>query len=153
MNKKLIECSLQYLKDQGAYATSILIYKKNELVFYHTNNKKFEDIYLSSKDLYEKCHLAKRAHYALNNNKSTTLLWDTIVPENEESHILNEYREKYSHTHGITFLENLEDDLKIGLTLVGRRSDINLPLDILANKRVIMNELTKIEHFCKFSYT
>jgi len=139
-----LETSLRRLVKQGSGAASLLIYKNSKLTYYKTTNPKFEDAYMNSQPQVVNCHIAEIATRRINEGRPYTLIWDQLIPTNEDSLFLNELRLEHNYCHGITILNPINDTLLIGLTLVGKIKDLNLPYTVLKNKHVIAQEFINI---------
>jgi len=77
--------------------------------------------------------------------KLFSLIWDFQVPTNDESVYLNEQREKYDHCHGISIIDLPEKDILIGLTLTGRRCDLNFAKEVVSHKAEVMRDLQMLK--------
>lgn len=150
-SKKIIDQTVDNILDtftfHGASSAGIMIYKSNQLIFYKSTSGEWHDFYNNAKEK-SSCHLvknsmciSKRLTENMTSAKTFSLIWDLQIPDNDESMYLNEQRERYNHCHGISIIDLPQKDILIGLTLTGRRCDLNFSREVLTNKFKVASDL------------
>ncbi len=140
-SKKILDRQIEEILDDmvfhGASSAGIMVYKSGNLEYFKSTSYEWHDFYNSSKETNE-CHLVENSMKLLKNLKkigqSFSLIWDLQTPNSDEALYLNEKREEYEHCHGISICQTLPNDALIGLTITGRRCDINFAQDVIKNK-------------------
>lgn len=159
MVSKKVELQMEHILDNftfhGASSAGIMLFKSGKLSFFKSTCSKWHDFYNTAPEK-NKCHLVQKSmeisHQLISNPnsmKSFSLIWDLQMPHNEESLYLNEQRDKYNHSHGISIIDLPQSDILIGLTLTGRRCDTNFIKDVIENKANISKDFEVLKMLIK----
>lgn len=121
----------------GVRSATFGIIKNNNnqasIIHYESTNKKYSNFYNNSQEA-RMCHIvhtaAKRSKYSNN----FTLIWDLLIPDNEESVFMNERRIELDHCNGVTIFNNISSELLLCATFTGPQNDVNFAANLLRNK-------------------
>lgn len=147
----MVENILDNFTFQGASSAGLMIFQSGNLKYFKSTSEKWHDFYNNAKEK-QHCHLIKNSMDISKKlisdpsaKKLFSLIWDFQVPTNDESVYLNEQREKYDHCHGISIIDLPENDILIGLTLTGRRCDLNFAKEVVNHKAEVMRDLQMLK--------
>lgn len=154
-NKKFLNkkgtAFLDNLIFQGAANASIMLYKDSDLVYFQSTNEKWHDFY-SNDSASKNCHIAQTGIHYAKKSRDFSLIWDSMIPNNDDSLYLNEQREKYNHCHGISICASLPHDILLGIIITGRRCDLNLAHDVIKRKHILNKEITQLKQIITGSF-
>lgn len=121
-------------------ATFGIVQKENNhsnLIHYESTNKKWCKFYSNSQEA-KSCHIVKASGELANKATSYTLIWNLLIPDNEESEYINERRIDLDHCNGVTICKNISDELILCATFTGAQHDVNFAATLLRNKHLLL---------------
>lgn len=148
--KNNTEIFLNNMLFHGASSAAVMVYQSGQLKYYESTSTRWQDFYSTSKES-ANCHLAQAGIILAQQQKSFSVIWDIVKPNNDDSLYLNEERERLDHCHGISICESLPNNTLFGIILTGRRCDTNFAHYVVKNKVNFANEIHQIKRNASFN--
>lgn len=125
----------------GVHSATFGVIKKANghplLIHYESTNKRWSSFYSNSQEA-KACHIVRASGELAKKSESFTLIWNLLIPDNEESQYINERRIELDHCNGVTICKNISDELLLCATFTGPQHDVNFAANFLKNKRLIL---------------
>lgn len=126
---------------EGVRSATFGIIKKDPIlpyiIHYESTNKKYSSFYNNSREA-KMCHIVRTAAKYSTFSKDFTLVWNLLIPDNDESKFMNQKRIELDHCNGVTIFNNISSDLLLCATFTGPQNDDNFAINLLKNKKRLL---------------
>ncbi len=134
----------KFLLDEGATYSSIILSKNNQVLHSYSTNKVWDGLYHET-GYSKSCHLIEATKILSSAQKSFTLFWDAVLPNNEVSLYLNSKRKEKDICHGVSFCTINKNGVLEIVTMAGRFCDLNFSNQVIQHKEKIRKNLLALE--------
>lgn len=137
---QVLRCFLEKLIANGATSASFALFANQQMQFFQSSDKPWQEFYANSEEA-KHCHIRNHGVKLLNSNiETSTIIWDALQINNDESRFLNEMRIKNNRCHGISLCQKLFDSSMVCIILTGARNNNDFVRKVFENKNLLLRD-------------
>ena len=135
---------LERLIANGATSANFALFTNKEMKFFKSSDESWQDFYVHSEEA-KHCHIRNHGVKLLNTKiETTTVVWDTLQINNDQSRVLTEMRIKNNRNNGISICQKIFDSSMLCIILTGDNDNDNFVQKVFENKKTLLNEATRL---------